>query len=188
MATKAQEAAVRNYLLSLKDPGKLKDEEQIASLRSKLESTDDDLERLQIRQKLLDLESPATEQYEDEFVTHAKAWADQQGVSDQAFLAEGVPGQVLRKAGFRNVRDGRRRGASTTARSRGRRRRVSADEVRASIPKGAFTIQQVQEASGASPAVVRRVVQEEVDASRVTEEGKDPGHRGPGRAPALYRR
>lgn len=187
MATKAQESAVRNYLLSLKDPGKLKDEEQIASLRSKLESTDDELERLQLRQQLLDLESPATEQYEDEFVTHAKAWADQRGISDQAFLAEGVPGQVLRKAGFRNVRDGRRRGASTT-RSRGRRRRVSADEVRASIPKGSFTIQHVQEASGASPAVVRRVVQEEVDAGRVTEEGKDPDHRGPGRAPALYRR
>lgn len=186
MATKAQEAAVRNYLLSLKDPSKLKDEEQIASLREKLDTTGDELERLQIRQQLLDLESPPTERYEDDFVTHAKAWAEEHGISDSAFLAEGVPAQVLRRAGFRNVRGGRGRSAAP-ARGRTRRKRVSADEVRAAIPKGTFTIQQLQDACGASPAVVRRIVQEEVAAGRVKEDGKDPDHRGPGRAPVLYR-
>lgn len=187
MATKAQEAAVRNYLLSLKDPNALKDTEQIAALQSKLEQTDDELERLQIRQQLLDLESPVVERYEDEFVTHAKAWADELGITEQTFLAEGVPAQVLRKAGFRNVPLGRGRKATTRPRG-GRRRRVSADEVRAAIPKGSFTIHRLQELSGASPAVVRRVVQEELASGNVTEDGKDPDHRGPGRAPVLYRR
>lgn len=190
MATKAQEAAVRNYLLSLRDPSALKDEAKIASLQEKLEKADDELERLQIRQELLDVENPQSEKYEDEFVTHAKAWADDKGISDRAFLAEGVPPQVLRRAGFRNVRGtgGSRGRAATASSARGRRRRVSADEVRAAIPSGTFTIQRVQEASGASPAVVRRIVGEEVEAGRVQEAGKDPDHKGPGRAPVLYRR
>jgi hypothetical protein len=185
--TKGQEAAVRNYLLSLKDPSALTDRDQIADLQTKLEQTQDELERLQIRQQLLDIENPPLHKYEEEFITHAKAWADDKGISEDAFLAEGVDPQVLRKAGFRVGRGTRGRGASARSRG-GRRQRVSAEDVRAAIPKGSFTISRLQDASGASPAVVRRVVQEEVDAGRVQEEGKDPDHRGPGRAPTLYRR
>ncbi|MDQ3528930.1 MAG: hypothetical protein M3425_03110, partial [Actinomycetota bacterium] len=62
------------------------------------------------------------------------------------------------------------------------------DEVRAAIPKGAFTVKALQGASGASPAVVRKVVQEEVGAGRLKEQGTDPDHQGPGRAPTLYKR
>lgn len=184
---KSQDAAVRNYLISLKDPGALTDKDQAAELQTKLEQSNDELERLQIRQQLLDIENPPLDKYEEEFATHAKAWADSNGVSEDAFLAEGVPPSVLRKAGFRNVRGTRGR-APSASRPRGtRRQRISAEEVRAAIPKGTFTISRLQELSGASPAVVRRVVQEEVDAGRVKDVGKDPDHRGPGRAPTLYR-
>lgn len=184
---KSQDAAVRNYLISLKDPGALTDKDQAAELQTKLEQSTDELERLQIRQQLLDIENPPLDKFEQEFVTHAKAWADANGVSDEAFLAEGVSPNVLRKAGFRTVRAGAARAASAARARGGRRQRVSADEVRAAIPKGTFTISKLQDASGASPAVVRRVVQEEVDAGRVQDTGKDPDHRGPGRAPTLYR-
>ncbi len=110
-------------------------------------------------------------------------------VSERAFLDEGVPPKVLRKAGFRNV--GRTATKSTGARATGARTtrtRVSADQVRAAMPKGKFTIKDVQDASGASPAVVRRVVDEEVEAGNVTEFGPDPEHSGPGRAPTVYSR
>lgn len=186
-----QETAVRNYLLSVRDPEALRDEDTIADLKNKLEQSDDELERLQLRQQLLDIESPSLERYEDGFVEHAKDWAERTGISADAFLAEGVSRSVLRRAGFRGVGGGGRRrgGRATTTRATGATRtRVSADEVRAAIPSGTFTVKDLQEHSGASAAVVRRVINEEVDAGNVTVEGPDPDHTGPGRAPIVYRR
>jgi hypothetical protein len=185
-----QETAVRNYLLSVRDPGALRDEGAIADLKSKLEQSGDELERLQLRQQLLDIESPSLERYEDAFVEHAKAWADKTGVSGEAFAAEGVPAAVLRRAGFRGVGGGgrRRSTARTTAPRAGTRSRVSADEVRSAIPTGSFTVKDLQERSGASAAVVRRIIQEEAAAGRLTVEGPDTDHSGPGRAPTVYKR
>ena len=187
--TKAQQGAVRNYLISLRDPSALRDDDAIADLRSELDQTDDDVERLKLRQQLLELQNPPLDRYERAFVEHAKAWADDTGVTAAAFVAEGVPTAVLRRAGFRGVTNGgARRTRRTTARASTERRRVSADEVRAAIPTGAFTVKDVQEASGASAAVVRRVIGEEVDGGNVTDQGPDPGHTGPGRAPTVYQR
>lgn len=193
MASSSAETAIRDYLTALRDPSALRDDDSIAQLREQLESADDELQRLQVRQQILDSESPSVERYEDEFVTHAKAWADQHGISAKAFEAEGVSGQVLRRAGFSGVGRGGRRSSSTGRRSSGggqqrTRTRVTVDEVRAAIPKGPFTIKQLQESSGASPAVVRKVVQSELASGGLTEEGTDGAHRGPGRAPTLYKR
>ena len=187
MASKTQDEAVRNYLVSLKDPAALKDDERVAQLQQQLAESGDELERLQLRQNILDAERPPLEKFEEAFVTHAKAWADQHGISDKAFVAEGVPPQVLRRAGFKGVRAGRKR-TSQSGRTQRSGSRVSADEVRKALPKGTFTVKQVQEATGASAAVVRRVVQEEVQAGKVTEAGTDPDHKGPGRSPTLYQR
>jgi hypothetical protein len=98
-----------------------------------------------------------------------------------------VPAAVLRRAGF-SVRgaDGRGRGRGRSRQTR--RTRVSAEQVREALPKGTFSTKDVQEAIGASPAVVRRVLREEVEAGRVSNEGADPDHQGPGRAPTRYRR
>ncbi|QBI19437.1 hypothetical protein ER308_07635 [Egibacter rhizosphaerae] len=186
MATKTQDEAVRNYLVALRDPDAMRDDERLAELKRKIEETDDELERLRLRQEVLDAERPPVEQFEQAFIKHAKAWAEQHGISDRAFQAEGVPPRVLRKAGFTGVRGGDGRRTSGTRRQR--RSRVSADEVRKALPKGTFTIKQVEEATGASAAVVRRVVQEEVEAGRVSDQGSDPDHKGPGRAPRLYHR
>ena len=187
---KSQEAAVRNYLISLRDPSALRDDDAIADLRAKIEDSADALERLRLRQQLLDLESPPLERYEDAFVEHAKTWADAVGVSGEAFVAEGVPVTVVRRAGFRGVdrRRGRARRTTTAARATGTRTRVSVDEIRAAIPSGTFIVKDLQQRSGASAAVVRRVIAEEVDAGRLTDHGTDPDHTGPGRAPTIYQR
>lgn len=186
-----QETAVRNYLLSIRNPGALRDDDAIAALNAKLEESSDELERLQLRQQLLDSETPSLEGYEDAFVEHAHAWAERTGISADAFLAEGVQPAVLRRAGFRGVTGGgRRRGGSrsTPATRSSTRTRVSADEVRAAIPTGTFTVKDLQERSGASAAVVRRIIAEEVAAGTVADEGSDPDHTGPGRAPTVYKR
>ena len=178
--------AVRNYLLAVREPEKLKDVETANKRKSELETTRDPIERLRLQQDILDAQHVDPKQYEDAFVTHAKAWAEGAGISHAAFQAEGVDDAVLRRAGFRL-----RRGAATPSRD-GRqmsvRTRVSAEDVRAAIPKGAFRVQDIQDASGASAAVVRRVIRQEVEAGNVTDEGSDPNHAGPGRAPTLYRR
>jgi hypothetical protein len=187
--SKKQKRAVRDYLIALRDPAALRDDAAIADLKTKLDRSDDGLQRVQLRQQLLNLERPALEQYEDAFVEHSKAWADQTGISGDAFAAEGVPTDVLRRAGFHVRTTGRRRGRrGASARVTRTRSRVSADEIRAAIPSGAFTVKDLQERSGASAAVVRRVIQEQVDAGHLARQGVDPNHTGPGRAPSVYQR
>lgn len=184
-----QETAVRNYLLSVRNPDALRDDDAIAELQSKLEQSGDELERLQLRQQLIELESPSLERYEDAFVEHAKAWADKTGISGQAFAAEGIESGVLRRAGFRSVgKSSRTSSRSTGTQTTRTRSRVNADEVRAAIPSGTFTVKDLQDRSGASPAVVRRIISEEVAQGNVTDGGTDPSHRGPGRAPTIYKR
>lgn len=181
--TKAQQVAVRDYVAALRDPSTLVDEDAIAGLHAKLDQTSDHVERLKLRQQLLDLQDPPLERYEAAFVEHAKAWANATGVTAAAFVAEGVPAGVLRRAGFSGVAHGSTR---RTAARRAARGRVSADEVRAAIPTGTFTVKDVREASGASAGVVRRVLAEEVEAGNVTDQGPNPDHSGPGRAPTVY--
>lgn len=190
MPAATAETAVRDYLRALADPDSLRDDDAIEDLTNRLEKSDDALERLRIRQQLLDLQSPSIERYEEGFVTYAKAWADEQGIGAKAFTDEGVSNEVLRRAGFDVGPRGRRSRSRTAApATRGPRSRVSSEEVRAAIPKsGTFTIKSLQDASGASPAIVRKVVSEEESAGRVRNDGTDPDHRGPGRAPVLYRR
>lgn len=188
MASAAAEDAVRNYLLVLKDPSSLRDEERVSELERQLGSTTDPVERVMLQQQLREAQRPETHHYEEAFVTHGKAWADAHGISVAAFLAEGVPTAVLRRAGFSvtGARGGRRSdrgGRKATGRSR-----VSAEQVRAALPTGSFTAKDVQEATGASPAVVRRVIQEETEGGNVVAAGPDPDHQGPGRAPVVYKR
>jgi hypothetical protein len=188
LMAKKQKKAVRNYLIALRDPNALRDQVAIADLKARLDQCDDGLERLQLRQQLLDLERPSPERYEEAFVEHAKAWATSVGVTGAAFAAEGVPASVLRRAGFDGVGGARRRGRAATPHAGRTRGRVSADEIRAAIPSGTFTVSDLQQRSGASAAVVRRVIREQVAAGRLAVEGADPAHTGPGRAPSLYRR
>ena len=46
---KAQDAAVRNYLTALRDPAALRADDAIADLQTKIDQTDDELQRLQLR-------------------------------------------------------------------------------------------------------------------------------------------
>ncbi|MEE8601905.1 hypothetical protein [Euzebya tangerina] len=182
MATPVE--AVRSYLTALRDPESLKDETAIAEKSAELESSEDVIKRLELQEELRDLQAPSLEAAEDEFVMHAKAWADEAGISGEAFIAEGVPAAVLKRAGFTSVRGGRKSRSS----SKRSGTRVTTEEVIAAIPTAAFTVKQLQNISGASAAVVRKAIGIEVDAGRVAELGTDPDHSGPGRAPTLYKK
>ena len=194
------EESIRSYLLALRDPAALRDEEAIATAREDLDAVDDPIDRLQRREELDALLAPSIHRAEDRFIMHAKAWADEVGVSATAFMAEGVSASVLRRAGFVVVGTGSARAPGSgrgSTRSGGRARpspdgrrgrRVTTDEVVGAIPTTAFTTAQLQELAGASPAVTRKAITRELDAGRLVAEGPDPDHHGPGRAPTLYRR
>jgi hypothetical protein len=187
------EQVVRTYLSALRDPDSLRDDDAVAKAEEQLASTDDPIERLRLHEELAKLTKPSLDTVEDDFVVHAKAWADEMGISDQAFAAEGVPADVLRKAGFAVSGGGGGRGGRRSpgggARRQSSGKRVTTEQVVESMPKRtAFTVKQLKEASGASPAVVRKAVTQELEAGRLTDAGPDPEHSGPGRAPTLYKR
>lgn len=184
--TAAPESAVRNYLVALKEPAALRDDNLVAELRQRLEATDDQLERVQLRQQVRDAENPSIDRFEDEFVAHAKDWAEEHGVGASAFAEEGVPDAVLRRAGLLRGRGGR--GRSTRKGGATRSPRVSASDVKAAIPRGTFTIKLLQERTGGSVATVRNVVKEAEQEGLIKAQGSDPDHVGPGRAPTLYKR
>lgn len=98
-----RQTAVRNYLVSLRDPDALRDETAIAALKVKIGHCDDGIERVRLRQQLLDLERPSLQPYEEAFVKHAKSWAEAAGVGRSALAAEGVTAEVLQRAGFRGA-------------------------------------------------------------------------------------
>lgn len=187
MASKTAEQAVRTYLSAVQDASSLLDEAHIRQLEADLAGADDALQRIVLRQRLMEARKPSLEKVEEGFVTHAKAWADDNDVTVAAFAEENVKPEVLRKAGF-PVPGTRGRGRAKATSTGPRRGRVTVEQIRGAIPKGTFTVKRLEEASGASTASVRKVISEQLSAGDIVAEGTDPDHKGPGRAPLLYRR
>jgi hypothetical protein len=181
------EEVIRTYLSALRDPESLRDDDAITDKEAELAQAGDPITRLRLHEELQKLTKPSLESIEDEFVVHAKAWADESGISAKAFAAEGVPAAVLRRAGF-SVSGGGSRGRRSTTRRSSSGKRVTTEQVIESMPSGTFTVKALQEISGASAAVVRKAINAEREAGRLSEVGPDPDHSGPGRAPTLYRK
>ena len=184
MATAGRETAVRDYLTALTDPSALRDDQAIKKLEDKLAKTTEPIERVVLRQQLIDAQRVDPSELEEAFVKHAKAWAEKHGVSEQALRDEGVPPRALRAAGF-TVR-GRGRAAKKVAR-RGRAR-VSADDIRNKLKakRTDFTVSNIAEDTGAAPATVRKVIGELIEAGELQETGER--QEGRGRAAKTYKK
>lgn len=182
MATEA-ETAVRDYMLVLKDPDSVIDQELISKLEAQIKDETDPVRRLQIRAELKAAQEADTSVYEQAFIDHAKNFADGFSIGVDAFLAENVPEDVLRRAGFKL------NGAGATG-SRKRKPRVSSDTIRASYPRGkkAFTVNDIAEASGASQGAVSTTIKKDVADGVLVTAGPKKDHTGPGRAPETYKR
>lgn len=182
MATKAQEDAIRAYLQYLQDPSSIIDADIINEFEGKLAAATDPIERVALRQQLKQARTGDQTAVRDGFVTHAKAWAEDHGVSASAFESEGVPRDVLTEAALAPKRGRRPRTRSS---------RVTAEDVRKALPRKktqGVTVNSLAAKTGASVGTVRTVVKEEVDAGRLEDAGPDPDHSGPGRAPTIYKK
>lgn len=184
MATQGRETAVRDYLTALKNPDALRDERATKKLEDKLAKASDPVERVVLRQQLLDAQRVDPGELEAAFAKHAKAWADKHGVAAQALRDEGVPPRVLRAAGF-SVRGGSRVAKKATAR---RAPRVPADQIRNKIKakRAEFTVSDIAGDTGASPATVRKVIGEMLQAGELHEAGAR--QQGRGRAAKAYKK
>lgn len=172
--------AVRNYLTALANPAALQDESKLNELEEAIANTDDVLERLRLKAEAKRLSDVKPEDYEDGFVKNAKDWAQSNDVPVSVFVDEGVDAAVLKRAGF---------DVSVPKKSGGTRTRVSSDTVseHARSLDGEFTYKDVEDATGASPATVRKVLTG-LESDGVLTSRDDPGHDGRGRPAKVFSR
>lgn len=183
------EDAVRRYLEWLEDPSSVVDEEAVSRAEAAVASARDPLARLHAMADLEHARQVDGGSLEEDFVTHARAYAEAESIPVAAFQAVGVPDDVLRRAGL--PVGGRRRSSSSGRRASGVRRapQVSIEEVKAAalrLPKQ-FTLADVaREAGGGSPQTVRKAVDDLISEGKARRIGPKPDHHGRGRAPTLY--
>lgn len=187
------EAAVRSYLLSLRDPSALVDQAAIDALTREAEHSTDPIEQLRLLTKLERAKAVDPAHFEHQFIRCAKQWAEANDVSVAAFRSLGVPDATLRAAGL-VAGAGRSAGQRTAPRggatrgAAGRAPAVPTDQVKTHVlgRSGTFTMAAVVEAVRGSELTVRKAIAELVDAGKVRNLGPDPHHHGRGRAPLRY--
>lgn len=182
------EAAVRRYLQWLEDPASLVDADAVARAEAAVAAAPDPLARLHALADLEHAREADSDAATEDFVAHARAYAEAESIPVAAFQASGVSDDVLRRAGF-EVGGRGRRSSGGASRTRSRSPQVSSEELKAAtlrLPKQ-FTLADVaREAGGGSPQTVRKAVDEMISAGKVRSLGPKQDHHGRGRAPTLY--
>jgi hypothetical protein len=178
------EAAVRNYLNFLSDPGSLVDAKLVSELEGKVSASKDPVDRLLAIAALDRAKTADPEVYEKAFVSQAKLWADKKNVPAGAFEKLGVPRDVLQAAGFlgrltRRAGRGVRR-ASPVVAPIARRPAIKADALEASILQLAepFTVKDVSEKVGGSLIEVKAAIDRLEAQGRIVPAGERRGQRG----------
>jgi len=185
MAKVDPEGAVRLYMMYLSDPDSLRDEAAIAKAEAAVEKAKDPIERLKAMAERERLQSVDGEQYRQDFIANAKAWAEAESIPVKVLLDAGVPAKDLSEAGLAPQPTGRRR-ATSSGSSRGRAPRLSLDEVIAALPAGEFKLTELAEAIGRESGTTRNYLNKLVEQGVVGVVGDDPNHDGRGKAPKLY--
>ncbi len=192
--TVTPEAAVRLYLLWLDDPAKLVDEVSVRRAETAVENSKDPLARLHALADLEHARQADGEQVQQDFITHAKRYADEQTIPVSAFEEMEVPREVLAEAGFevgRRGGRGRGRSSSTGGRSPSRQRaqRVPLEDIKGVVTSQMskrFTLSELGEKAGGSPATLRKAVDDLIEAGKVKKIGPQEGYSGRGRVPTVY--
>ncbi len=191
------EQAVRRYLEFLADPSSAIDSVRVAELETALASTHDVIAKLKLHGELDRARQGDVAELRSAFARHARAWAQRNDVSVEAFRMLGVSDIALAESGFDLGRAnagrnnaGRAKSAPVARAARAPRSgNVSANTIRDAIlgRTGTFTLALVMAEAGGSPGTIRKVIDELETEGRVRNEGADPHHSGRGRSPHLFR-
>ena len=182
--TQVAETAVRNYLLYQDDPTQLVDADQVLRLEQAAAAATDPIAKLKALAALTRARQLDIHRYEQDFIQHARAWAEDNDIPGSVFGELGVPESVLRSAGFGVGR----RGKASTAQTL-RAKSVSAKDIQDHIVrwrKQTFTLANVAQTVGGSPMTIRKAVDELVRSGTITRVGPTPDWSGPGRAPIQF--
>lgn len=184
------ETAVRRYLAWIDDPSSAVDEDAVQQADAAFADAADPIDRLHAAAAQERARSADVDAIQAGFITHARGYADVEGIPVEAFRTMGVEDAVLVEAGFSVplTQSGRSRRRRTSA-AKPRSPRVSVAEVKAvsaDMPKR-FTLAELAErAGGGSPVTVRKAVEELIDEGLATKVGPSENHTGRGRAPMVY--
>ncbi len=186
------EQAVRRYLEFLADPSSAVDGARVAELETALASSHDVIAKLKLHGELERARQGDIAELRSAFARHARAWAQRNDVSVEAFRALGVSDIALAESGFdlgRSVASRARSAPVARAARAQRSSNVSAKTIREAIlgRSGTFTLARVMAEAGGSPGTIRKVVDELEASGLVHNEGADPHHSGRGRSPHLFR-
>lgn len=189
--TMTPESAVRSYLLYLDDPSKLIDQRAVDKAEAAVAKANEPIARLRALADLEHAREADVDQLRDAFVSHAKAYADEQSIPASAFREMGVPSDVLDEAGLGTGRGPKpgNRGRTASGAARVRAPRVPLEQIKAATSRLSkrFTLSDLGEkAGGGSPATLRKAVDELIAEGRVTKIGPMENYSGRGRAPTVY--
>lgn len=171
MSNSAQEA-VRRYLDFIANPQSAIDQDAIAAAEAAIgeaEASGDRLAELEARAALTKAKQADGSELEAAFVGQARSYAQEREIPVAAFEDMGVSSDVLRRAGLLRGGAGRRSSAPARA-SRSKRVNVEAiqDHMRSMSKGSTFTIAELQDALGGSPATTRKAI-DLMPSSEVTE-------------------
>ncbi len=194
MTANTIEDGIRNYLESLGSSGKPRvDREAVKSLKAQIRNETDQLNKLKLIVALQEEEqgrAPDRSGLRAVFIAEAKAWADAEGITPEAFQELGVPDDDLTAAGFTvTARSSRSRRRSASSSSGGTRApRLALDQVKAAAADlgPQWKLSDLAEAIERDTATARNYLNKLVEDGSVTLIGDDPTHDGRGRAPKLY--
>ncbi len=161
MSNSAQEA-VRRYLDFIANPATAVDDVAVAAAEASIveaAEAGDRLAELEARASLTKAKAADGSELEAAFVAEARTYAQDRDIPVAAFEDMGVPSDVLRRAGL--LRSGTRRTAAGSTRSTWAKR-VSVEAIqehmRAMPSSSTFTIADLQDALGGSPATTRKAI------------------------------
>jgi hypothetical protein len=184
------ESAVRQYLLFLEDPTKLRDDAEIQKRTQAVLDAKDPIDKLKALAELERVAKIDEGPLREGFIKHAKGWAEDLTVPLSAFRELRVPDDVLREAGFDVPAARRGRGGRATSEGRQRAKAVPVDEIKNYVLslKGTFILTDVMGGVGGSQATVRKAIDELIEGGQVEKLGPMPDYSGRGRAPVQYSR
>lgn len=186
------ERAIRRYLAYLEDPRSAVDDEHIAELEKQFETTVDPIAKLRVLSDLERATLPNADQLETDFVRHAYQWATENKIAPNAFRALGVDPELLKKAGFsRQEIKHNATGTGLKALSRPKRpvrAPVRIDRVVEIVrnQSDTFSIRDISNQSGATPATVSKAVSALLHSGELRESGPLPNQRSRGKIPTGY--
>ncbi len=169
----------------LADPASVRDEQAVEAATAAISHATDPIDKLRAIAALEKAQDVDPSAYRDDFLEHAKLWADAEGISAKAFLELGVPAADLVAAGL-TASAARARRATAGSVARGRAPRLALDEVVAKLPEGEFRVSDLAAAIGRETQTTRNYLHKLVEAGTVADLGDDPNHDGRGKAAKLY--